>query len=395
MSETPLETIADLEAEILAGTPAKFPEPMSAADLAKGSFPASRYTIADFVLEGVVNMLYGDGGVGKTTAAEQLGVAVAAGKPIFGRKTIQGPVMFVLAEDDYAVTKGRIEAQCKTFGVKLEDLPIQIWCLPGHDIALARINDDGAAKKLAFYDALAAQLKKTPGAFVVLDSLADIAEMSEKDRLPANTFLKKVLGSFCAKLSATILVLGHPSKAAMADGSYHSGSTAFRNAVRNMLVMKPVKDSPAFRTLAVHKSNYGPAVEIKLLWTGGIFKTLDSDEVQKSEAVKADVVMEQVFRLIDNGSYVSKTNQAAGYTPKDIAKLVNKLGKFSITDHEVKDILLAAEADRVIKYIYGHSKTPAHFERRSAAVDFIETPADSLMHPASEIEVDNLPDPCA
>ena len=62
----------------------------------------------------------------------------------------------------------------------------------------------------------------------------------------------------------------------------HSGSTAHRNAVRNMLVMKTVKDSK-YRVLAVHKNNYMDGLEIKLIWTGGIFRTLDSADVQKDD----------------------------------------------------------------------------------------------------------------
>jgi RecA-family ATPase len=331
-------------------------------------------------------MLYGDGGIGKTTAAVQMGVAVAAGVPIFGRSTIRTPVLFVLAEDDYAVTKTRILAQCTSFKVKLEDLPITIWCLPGHDISLAKVEDNGAASKRPFYDALAARLRAAPGTFVVLDSLADIAQMGEKDRAPANTFLKKVLGNFCTKLGATILVLGHPSKASMADGSYHSGTTAFRNAVRNMLVMKPVKDQKTARTLEVHKSNYGPAIDIALWWIGGIFMMLDNEEVKKDAAVKSDIVMEKVFSLIDSGCQVTRTNRSNGYTPARVAKLVNADGVVVVTDEVVKDILFAAEASKAVRYQPRKGSVEARYFRVNPAEDFANAPVDDLMQPLAPVE---------
>ena len=130
-------------------------------------FPPIRFTVEDFVLDDEVNLLYGKGGVGKSVTSTQMGVSVAAGKPFFGRKTIQRPVILVLSEDQYPKTKERIVAHCKAIDVNPIDLPLQPWCLRGEDLSMAKITDEGAVTLLPFYKALEAKMAATPGAFVV------------------------------------------------------------------------------------------------------------------------------------------------------------------------------------------------------------------------------------
>jgi RecA-family ATPase len=46
----------------------------------------------------VPQTLDGDGGIGKSLTAEGLSVGIASGESIFGKATIQGPVLFVTHE---------------------------------------------------------------------------------------------------------------------------------------------------------------------------------------------------------------------------------------------------------------------------------------------------------
>ena len=80
--------------------------------------------------------------------------------------------------------------------------------------------------------------------------------------------MKRFLGRFCADYGATVLTLGHPSKASQADGSNYSGNTAHNAAVRSRMVIKqPTKES-TLRVLEVAKSNYGATGEIELFFFG-------------------------------------------------------------------------------------------------------------------------------
>jgi AAA domain/Bifunctional DNA primase/polymerase, N-terminal len=314
----------------------RLPKSLSLRELMTGEFPRTSYTVGGLVMQDIVNMFYGNGGTGKTTIAIQMGVAVAAGKRLFERDTIKGPVLLVLAEDAAGEIKPRVAGSIKDLGIKDPDeLDCEVWALPGEEISVARINEEGKTILLPFYYELEKKLTAKPGLFVVLDSLADIAQMGEAHRLPVNAFFKKVLGGLAIKYKATILVLAilvlaHPSKASMADGSYYSGSTAYRNAVRNMIVIKDIKGT-SFRSLERLKNNYANDRErITVAWADNIFVTPQNAVIADSEQGRYRAVLNCIRDMIANGDNVAKTNQASGQTPKDVANAVNALGVVTV-----------------------------------------------------------------
>jgi RecA-family ATPase len=272
-------------------------------------------------------------------------------------------VLVVLAEDDYGETKARLEAICEHLGVKLEDLPIRIWCLPGHDITLATVSDRGEVQRAPFIEALEDELSRMRDALVVLDSLADVAVYEEKLRQPVNALFKRVLGRLCKDFGATVLVLAHPSKAAMEDGSHYSGSTAHNNAVRSRLVLEAPHKKSSRRTLSVGKNNYGPNSAIELFLMGPVFHTRDdAGQVARRETERA-VVMEVVLDLLGKGVRVVRgAGSASGQKPKDIAVEVRDRG-IDVDAKRVLEILNQAERDGVLSYQTAWGKRPASFVR--------------------------------
>jgi hypothetical protein len=362
----------DADDDLIVSTPKReLPKALSLEELLAGDFPRTSYSVADLVMQGVVNMLYGDGGTGKTTIAIQMGVAIASGRMIFERATIKAPVLLVLAEDPNGETKPRVEGALKDLKIEnREGIDMEIWCLPGEEISVARINEEGKTVLLPFYYLLEKKLAAKPGLFVVLDSLVDIAQMGDANRLAPNAFFKKVLGGLAVKYKATILVLGHPSKASMADGSYYSGSTAYRNAVRNMLVLKFIKGT-SFRSLERLKNNYAnPKERITVAWADDIFVTPHNAVIADSEQGRYRAVLNCIRDMIANGDNVAKTNQASGQTPKDVANSVNALGVVTVTWQEVKDFMKQAERIRDLKYIEGTRTTKASYVIGDTSGDF-------------------------
>jgi hypothetical protein len=359
----------------------KLPPTVSISELMTGTFLRTKYTVGDLVMQGVVNMFYGNGGTGKTTVAIQMATAVSAGRPLFERQTIKGPSLLVLAEDGLGEIKPRVEGALRDLDIKnTDDVDCEVWALPGEDISVARINEEGKTVLLPFYYELEKKLAAKPGLFVVLDSLADIAEMGEAGRVAANTFFKKVLGGLAVKHGATILVLGHPSKASMADGSYYSGSTAYRNSVRNMIVLKEIKDTD-FRSLERLKNNYADAkARLTVAWSDGIFVTTENAVVTSAEMGRYRAVVNVIRELIGQGLDVANTNQASGQTPKDVAKAVNTLGVVKVSWREVADFMAQAERALDLKYVKGTNRRNAHYE--------IGNPAD--FEPGDTDEADEL-----
>lgn len=355
-----------------------YPVPKSAAELVAGHFPRAEYLWAKFILQGFVNLLYGDGGAGKTLLAEHIAVAVAAGVDLFGLKVQRQPVLLVLAEDDDGETKARLEAICAMLGVNFADLPIWTWCLPGWDATIAHIADDGAIQPGEFMEPLRAWLAGAGPCFLVLDTVSDIATLDENKRLPVNKLCKVVLTGLCREFEATILVNAHPSKAAMENGTHYAGSTAWNNAVRNRLTLTRPDKKKALRVLEVSKANYGGAVQLDLYQVGLTFIT--SAASGRSEAEEREIVLTTVLSMIDKGISVVRTH-GLGQTPQQVADAIREEHGLTLTKKEVLAHLGALERKGRLRYEEGGNKTRgqrAGFRRPDAVANPAATPSQAL-----------------
>jgi hypothetical protein len=345
-----MHTLEDLRALVWNTAPAKgnYEPPIPFAKLMANNYPRTEYAWADFVLAGEVNLLFGDGGMGKSLLALYIAVAVAAGQRLFCGTTMQLPVLALFAEDSEAQTQDRIAAILYHLGLDPQaDQPIRLWCQPREDTLLARIDDNGTVKELPRLHALSAELAKIGRpALVVLDSFADLFALNESLRLPVNAALKRVLGGLCREFGASVLVLAHPSKASMQDGTHYSGSTAFNNAVRQRLTLELAKEErgviegPSPRMLRVAKSNYGPPKE-KLLWVYGTsIEELPRNAV--SEDQERQTALQMVLGLIDkNIRVVNRVGGQAGDARnlKDLSKSIKEQYGVSIPPKRLKDHL--------------------------------------------------------
>ncbi len=276
--------------------------PVLLADLMATSYPPTEWVWDNLVLKGETNLLFGDGGVGKSLLALYLAIAAAAGRPLFGSATLQMPVLALFAEDGAAQVQQRATSILIENGLDSKaDLPIKLWCQPRGETTLAKIDDSGTVTELPRLHALRAVLADAGvPVLVVLDSLADLFAFNESLRLPVNAALKQVLGGLCRDHGATVLVLAHPSKASIQDGSHYSGSTAFNNAVRQRLTLEMAKREPGDlsegarpRVLTVAKSNYGATAEKRLWYYGATIVELPrvsvSDDAKAAALRKACV----------------------------------------------------------------------------------------------------------
>lgn len=378
MPENYKRGVFDNEVNKLQARIGAYPQPTTSAELASTVYPPLRWTVDKLIREGIPQTIDGDGGIGKSTVMVGTAVAIGAGEPIFGKPTIAGPVLFVTHEDDLADLQATARAYADYLGVDLAALPVEWWSLLEHDITLATVAEDGTWKEGPFYDAFESRLRASPrGLFVVLDCRSDVVQMNEVLREPPNTFYKTVLMPLCKRHGCTIIVLCHPSKAAMNDGSYYSGGTGNKSALRNKLVMKLADDSAGAdplgpRVLDVLKRNRGArdktGVRLSFDVERGIFVADDDAAVRRETAKQYGVVIEQIKGMLAAGVVVQVGNTGSGQGPREVAAALAKAGT-RISEKETKSVMKAAIRDGLLGY---HGAKPGG--RVAAGFHLIEDP---------------------
>lgn len=311
----PSEAIAAMSAETATTDPVQEfePGPIQASAF-HGEPPARRWVVEDWIVEGAVNSLYGDGGLGKTLLAQQLACCVSMGATWLGMPTIQGSVLAVLCEDDEGELHRRHNDIKSSMGYAVGNPFDDVWLWPrvGFDNVLVRWDRDGRATLGPFAEKLIQQINEKGPSLVVLDTLADFYGGNEIDRVQVNYFVKVVLGGLIAARKAagvplTVLLLGHPSVAGKASGSGYSGSTAWNNAVRSrMYLTRPEEGAGDERLLTRGKANYaksGDETGVRLFYENGVLHA--SDDVKDDDALLWGAVREAVAmigRKWDSGS---------------------------------------------------------------------------------------------
>lgn len=348
-----------------------YPPPITSKQLAETVYPLIAWTIANLIREGVPQTLDGDAGIGKSNVAVGFVVGRTAGKTLWGKRTLQGPALYITHEDDEGDLQAMAQGYAGYLGVKLGDLPIEWWSLLEQDITLAIIDDKGGWKPGPFYAALKKKLTESPrGMFVVLDTRSDVVQMNEALREPPNTFYKTVLMPLCKQFDCTILVLCHPSKASMADGSFYSGGTGNKGALRNKLVLKlDDNDAPLGpRILDVLKRNRGTqqGVSVKLTYDPQreIFVSDNDAAVQKDQRATLDMVVSAVLELRGKSIRVTATGRGDGRGPKDVADYINRERKPAtrMTKKTVATMLKLAIETGGLRYVEGKGHVKATYE---------------------------------
>ena len=249
-----------------------------------GDPPERRWLVRDWIAAGEVNSLYGGGAVGKSLLAWLLAHCAALGLPWLGLETVAGPSLYVSCED------GGDELHRRHAGIKAGlGYPIGNpfaghvrWLdrKAGHDNRLAVLDQRGGLQDGPFLGELRAEILAVRPSLLVLDTLADVFGGEEINRTHVNMFVKGTLAGLIALAAAnafglTVLLLGHPSKSAIADGSGFSGSTAWDAAVRSRLYLeRPKEGSPDERILTRGKANYAAGEDdtLRLVHDGQVFQ---------------------------------------------------------------------------------------------------------------------------
>jgi hypothetical protein len=317
-----------------------FPEPIAAGDLMKRELNPVLDLIPGVLERGLVNCIDGPGGSHKSRLALQMLLTVAAGGMWFGQHQLEKcSTVFLSSEDDANEIHRRIDMIAKELKLPVADA--LVWDLTGVNAALCTVTEGGDLAELPFLGVLVKRLKAIHGhKFVVLDSAFDYIRYlrnAKIDEGAVNAVYKGLLTRICTHCDCTILVIRHPSRTGISEGTMEGWSVANTNSVRSRLSLAPHKKTRDAYVLTVEKRNHGPAgKDWTLYYTNGSLLPRDAMDTAQQQAV-ANAAIVQV--AIDEAVAGRPINHKAGFTPGQLTKFVEASGGFPMTKGEVLDIL--------------------------------------------------------
>lgn len=271
VQETALEQLGKLRADLekLDDSTVGKAQPLvyvSNADLDE-HLPDRRFIIGHWIPEGCLSSLYGSGGTGKSFLAMMMAMSIATGRDWLGFPCQETSVLALMCEDDEDEIKRRRNRIARSMGLSAFDVTDRLWLASryGESNHLMQF-PGGVAEKTPLYHRVVNEAIRTGSRLVILDNAGQMFAGNENDRSQVTTFLNACAG-IAKDVDGSVLILGHPPKAAGVD---FSGSTAWNNVTRSRLWFKRLEDEegapegPQRYSLELVKSNYAKPFGVEL-----------------------------------------------------------------------------------------------------------------------------------
>lgn len=262
--------------------------------------PERQWFIEGLIPSRTVTILNGDGGVGKSLLALQIGAAASLGVDTLGLTPAHGGVVYLGAEDEADEFHRRLADIVASHDRTLADLSgFRLIPMADRDALLAVPNGSGVMQATHAWQSLRTIVARYTPKLLILDTSADLYGGDEIKRAQVRGFVA-MLRSVAMEFNCAVLLLSHPSLTGMQSGSGSSGSTAWNNSVRSRLYLtRPTgedADSNA-RTLSVMKANYGETGSgLALRWKDGAF--VADDGIATSDLAMVTKHHDDVFMAI-------------------------------------------------------------------------------------------------
>lgn len=226
-----------------------------------------KYRVKDILPDGVVSLIYGDGGNGKTTLALDLAVGVATGGAFLGKATTQGRVLFVDFEQGGQAHHRNLVKACKGRAVDVEDIGDNLlYIAPG--------DDDDAPPSMSAVLPLLMQDKDNFD-LIIIDSIGAALEGDQEAASDICKFFQQL------RRLGTVLVIDHQPKTNSGDKASDKkpfGSVYKVNLSRNVWHLNATSDRETMTlngVLTHKKSNFSAlqeAVGVSVCFADGEIK---------------------------------------------------------------------------------------------------------------------------
>lgn len=205
---------------------------------------------AGYVPAGHVTLFGGHGGMGKSTVALMLAVAMCTGRELFGQPTKACRVLFYSAEDGADMLRSRLARIVRAMALTGEELRDRLHVVDATLIdpvlfADRRIAGVQVGDVTPAYEALQTYVDENDIDAVFIDNLSDVYGADENQRAAVRAFMR-ALKQLAPNRAITVVLLAHVDKTTargLASGAdSYSGSTAWHNSARSRLLLKATSD---------------------------------------------------------------------------------------------------------------------------------------------------------
>lgn len=299
------------------------------------------WTVEGWLPHEEVTSYYGQGGIGKSTALLQMGVAIATGRPWMGKNTTKRRVLYVSGEDKRSDMVRMVRGAAQ--GIPRDELANAVFMVQSFrqiasDVypALGKQNrQDGETVMTALFGQLVAFVKANQIGALFLDPVGMLYLGNQNDLSGVYSFLNSLCRSIC-DLGVTVVLSAHPSKSGRREGGDGtSGSVGWDSAPRAVVTMRrPNEEDRAYCTITLTKANRGPAGEVlHARWTPLGFVAVNApgiQDVRDTDTPACRVFLEILRRRIDNGLFTTPSRAVSEFARHDLA-ISERLTKDQLT----------------------------------------------------------------
>lgn len=317
------------------------------------------YMVDGVILANDATALYGDGGSGKTTMAEQLAIAMVLERRWLGEKIKAEPgnVLIMSGESDEKEVPFRLQRILAGMDAIPDDddvalLNKHIIAYPLFDVSPCLIRADKSTKKVTTtvaYKWLRNRMAQHRPKLLILDSLYNFYSDDEKDKPVVHQFAMLVR-RLAKNFNCAVVLIGHPSLSGMESGRGTSGATTWFNAFRGWVFVEAqnvdeVKEGhDRIHKLTAKKAQYAPAGKvIEAYWHKGCYRHVTDDEKEDRTEAAKDKFLELLAQAVKEGRALTWNPGSALTASTVFAKDKARNGGF--TKEEFKDAMDALRAE--------------------------------------------------
>ena len=332
------------------------------------------WLIENFIPNNTVTLLGGDGGSGKSLLAMMLAVSTAAAQDVkwLGRLPVQGPSIYVGAEDDIDEMHRRIHDINEASMIGFTDLKnMHICSLAGQDALLAIENPKTKTlQPTPLFFEIRDKIEAERPKLVVFDTLADLFGANENDRALARQFVGMLRG-LAIQFQCAVVLLAHPSLSGMSSGSGTSGSTGWNNSVRSRLYLERITEdgyepNHLARRLSVKKNNYGTTgEEITMAYDSGVFKAdkVEAGLDKMASSAKAERVFLKLLQQINEQGRRVNASAGVNFAPKLFSEMHDNEDVVKRGFKRAMEALLAKGTIKIINDETNKNRHRQHIEK--------------------------------